>query len=255
MKQFLILLSFTILLLNCRPSENATNDKATSDSTSESIAIEAEEELDISAPILEPVNQSEINEELSATLKEILKAVENKNVSKLLTYFSKDVKVSFEGENGTEDLKKHWALNKNANKSEIWQTLKNAIAIGGTFQDDNNYWTPYVFTTFPSQYDVYEYAAIVGKAVSMRNQPSLKGEVMAELDYEIVKLTNSEGEKEEIIDGEKHYWYEVIRQDNQKGYIYGKYLRRPVDYRIGMTYTSGRWLIDTFVAGDKLAIK
>ena len=176
--------------------------------------------------------------------------MESKNLSKLLTYFDKDILVSFGGDEGFDGLKRYWKLNKNPRKSEIWQEIKNAIEIGGTFENDNRYWTPYVFTKFPEAYNTFEHAAVVGNFVRMRDKPSLQGEIIAELDYEIVKLTNVADQKRETFGDETHYWNEVIRQNNQKGYIYGKYLRSPIDYRMGMTNDSGKWLITVFVAGD-----
>ncbi len=253
MKRYIFLIPCFILFLGCGSSEQTSNkiDPSPDSSITKTTAInDQDEEFEVSFPTLEPINQSEINDELTATLKGILKAVDNKNISKLLTYFDKNIKVSFGGDSGIEGLKSYWKLNKNPRKSEIWQEIKNAIEIGGTFEDDNNYWTPYVFTNFPEAYDVFENAAVVGTAVRMRDKPSLKGEIIAELDYEIVKLTNTEGQQRETIGNEIHYWNEVIRQNNQKGYIYGKYLRSPIDYRIGMTNDSGKWLIDIFVAGD-----
>ena len=255
MKRYIFLLPCLIFFLGCGSSEQSSevistsSDTKTIDTTAKATAND-EEELDVEFPKLEPTNQSEINEELAATLKGILKAVDSKNLPKLLTYFDKDVLASFGGDKGIDGLKNYWSLNKNPRKSEIWQEIKNAVIIGGTFENDNNYWTPYVFTTFPEPYDAFEYAAVVGTAVRMRDKPSLKGEVIAELDYEIVKLTNAEGQERERIGDEIHYWNEVIRQNNQKGYIYGKYLRSAIDYRIGMTDESGKWLINTFVAGD-----
>lgn len=253
MKQYIFLFA-CFSLIGCGSSEqNSTEVDAPTDSSSIEVSTTNEddkEELDIEFPKLKPINQSEINEELFATLKSILKAVEDKNLSKLITYFDKDILVSFGGDRGINDLKSYWSLNKNPHKSEIWQEIKNAIIIGGTFENDNRYWTPYVFTSFPAPYDPFEYAAVIGTDVRMRDKPSLKSEIVAELDYEIVKLTNAEGQQRERIGDEIHYWNEVIRQNNQKGYIYGKYLRSAINYRIGMTNESGKWLINTFVAGD-----
>ena len=252
MKQYILLIPCFLFFMSCNSSEQSSTETEQSiDSSSiETTAHEEEEELNISFPILEPTDQSEINDELAATLKGILKAVKRKNLSKLLTYFDKDILVSFGGDQGFDDLKSYWKLNIDPSKSDIWQEIKSAIEIGGTFENDNRYWTPYVFTNFPEPYDAFEYSAVIGTAVRMRDQPSLKGEIIAELDYEIVKLINVEGQKQETIGNEIHYWNEVIRQNNQKGYIYGKYLRSPIDYRMGLTNESGKWLINTFVAGD-----
>lgn len=255
MKQYIFLLPCFLLLIGCGASEQSSSEVDVPPDSSASNEMttaskDDDEELDVEFPKLEPTDQSQINEELAATLKGILKAVEAKNVSHLLGYFDEKVVASFGGDVGITGLKNYWDLNKNPKKSEIWQELKNAIAIGGTFEDDHNYWTPYVFTTFPDPYDPFQYAAVVGTAVRMRDKPSLDGAIIAELDYEIVKLTNAEGQERERIGDEIHYWNEVIRQNNQKGYIYGKYLRSAIDYRIGMTDESGKWLINTFVAGD-----
>ena len=148
-------------------------------------------------------------------------------------------------------LKEKWQLSgSKAKQSQVWQTIRKLIKIGGTFENDSTYVTPFIFSTFPDGYEITDFAAITGTYVRMRDEPSLQGEIVAELDYEIVKLGDPDKSVIQQLGSEKYAWVEIIRQNNEKGFVYGQYLYSPADYRIQMSNTSGKWLITHLVSGD-----
>lgn len=251
----IIITLVSLLLSSCRSEPKVTDqkDKIVIDSSSKpsnNPAPEITDEVDF--PSLEPINQIDQDASLKKMVKDLQKIIKKKSVSRLVNYIDEDIKIGFGAENGRAAFMKHWGLNStDTDNSEIWQELHAILNLGGVFFNDNSFSMPYVFDHFPENYDVFEFAAITGEHVRMRDQPNLKGEVITSLSYEIVKLASEKATKKEEINGEEYPWVKIIRTNNQTGYVYGKYVRSPIDYRIFLEREeNGKWIITTFLAGD-----
>ncbi len=205
---------------------------------------------------LKPINEASESKDLKKTLDDLLKVIEKKDVEGLKPYIDKNIKIGFGDGGGINDFITMWELNKNPDKSMIWQELRNAITLGGTFDDNNgsSYSTPYVFTSFPDDYDVSEYAAIVGNKVNIRDKPSTKGAVVKQLNYDIIKLLPFDvngGSLSETIGNETHDWLKIEMSDGKTGYVWGKFCRSAIDYRANFAKVRNEgWKITFFVAGD-----
>ena len=85
----------------------------------------------------------------------------------------------------------------------------------------------------------------------MRSEPSLNARILKSLSYNIVKVLQVVNDKQETIGGETHPWVKIqLPESALEGFVYGKYLRSPIDYRIGFEKNGRNWQISFFVAGD-----
>lgn len=205
---------------------------------------------------LEPINEAKQNAELQKTLKSLLAVINNKDVDGLKTYVDANIKISFGAEYGINDFLEMWELDLKPEKSLLWQELKNAIVLGGTFDDDNRnaYYTPYTFTHFPDKYDAFEYAVITGNKVNIRSEPSTKGTVVAQLSHDVVKVISYDrdfGKQMQTIGDQTHDWQKIQMADGKFGYVWGKFCRTGIDYRAGFAQVRNEgWKMTFFLAGD-----
>ena len=107
-----------------------------------------------------------------------------------------------------------------------------------------------MFACFPDAFDSFEFAAVTGSSVRVRSRPSLDGEVLATVSYEIVRPFFEKEAKVSMINDEKWPWLKVQLHDGTYGYIFGKYVRSSIDYRVGFEKKSEGWKIIFFIAGD-----
>lgn len=205
---------------------------------------------------LEPINESKGNVVLRKFLKDLLKVIEKKDVKGLKTFIDPNIQASFGGDKGIDDFIEMWELDIKPQKSMVWQELKNAILLGGTFNKDNEnaYYTPYLHTRFPSDYDAFEYAAITGNNVNIRDKPSTGGNVVTKLSYDIVKVLQYDmtaSKQREKIGDQTHDWMKIQMADGKTGYVWGKFCRSSIDYRAGFAKVRDEgWKMTFFVAGD-----
>lgn len=205
---------------------------------------------------LEPINESKQNAELRNMLKDLLEVIDNKDVEGLKQYVDTNVKISFGAEYGLNDFIEMWDLDLKPKKSLLWQELKNAIILGGTFDEDNQnaYYTPYIFTRFPDKYDPFTYAVITGNKVNIRSKPSTKGKVVAQLTHDVVKVVSYDkdfGKQTQTIGDQTHTWQKIQMPNGTFGYVWGKFCRTGVDYRAGFAKVRDEgWKMTFFLAGD-----
>lgn len=257
-----------LLFINCgseeQNSEQSTighRDVGTSESQQQQVEqaeIQAETSTDYVFPPakLEPINESKQNAELRKTLQALLKVIENKDVEGLKGYVDTNIKISFGAEYGINDFMEMWELDLKPEKSLLWQELKNAIVLGGTFDEDNRnaYYTPYTFTRFPEKYDAFEYAVITGNKVNIRSEPTTKGKVVAQLSHDVVKIVSYDrdfGKQTQTIGDQTHAWQKIQMADGKYGYVWGKFCRTGIDYRAGFAKVRDEgWKMTFFLAGD-----
>lgn len=202
-----------------------------------------------------PVDEAPLDTAFFVFRESLIENVQNKDLISFLSKANENMKVSFgdplEGPAGFVEL---WGLDSPAKiaASEVWKHLKTVLQLGGQFSADKKMFTaPYVYSAFPDQYDAFEHGAIVGTGVRMRTHPSLNSKIVKSLSYDIVKVVEVVHDKLETIGGETHPWVKVQIPDTEiTGFIYGKYLRSPIDYRIGFEQVGTEWQISFFVAGD-----
>ncbi|HQO39405.1 MAG TPA: SH3 domain-containing protein [Spirochaetota bacterium] len=203
-----------------------------------------------------PVDDSSNDPEFRSFIEEFKKAVAVKNIKYIKKHISPQIIYSFENENtDAEAFFKAWKLNRSYRKSEFWNEMERVLATvpSSSEEDGNRYYVfPYVFEKFPGdQYDSYSYAAVTAKKVNLRKTPSVKGKVLASLDYEIVKIIEATHEKRKVrVGGKSGSWIKVQTSSGTRGYIFDYYLHSPIGYRAIFKKNTGTWLLTHFITGD-----
>lgn len=198
-----------------------------------------------------PVDEAYKNPDFLEFRQKLLRALDEKNLGFLLKHIDENIKVSFGGHQGIEDFIKYWELDKQPQESKIWKTLEETMKLGGKFDKNNlNYFTaPYTFLSEKIS-DPYSELIITGTNVRIRQQPSLQGRILGSLSYEIVTSMFEDNLPSTTINGETYPWVKLKTQTGVEGYVYGKYVRSPIDYRVNFQKKGDSWKMVFFVAGD-----
>lgn len=180
------------------------------------------------------------------------KAVQDKDVKYITSILDDKVQIGFDGENGKQAFIKNWQLYSNPKGSTLWQALGDVLKLGGAFGKNSNYefCAPYLFFTVDDFEDPFTQGVITGEGVRIRAEANSTSKVIANISWEKVNLMYQDRAKEETIDGESYSWKKIQLADGQEGFVYGKFLRVPVDYRIWLKKTNEQWKIQSFLAGD-----
>lgn len=198
-----------------------------------------------------PVDEAAKNPDFLQFRQELLIALEQKNLGFLVKHIDDNIKVSFGGYHGIEDFIKYWELDQQPQQSKIWKTLKDTLELGGKFEENNlnSFIAPYTFLSRKIT-DSYSQLIITGTDVRIRKKPSLQGEIIGSLSYDIVTSMFEDNLPSTTINGETYLWVKIKTQTGIEGYVYGKYVRSPIDYRANFQKRGDSWKMIFFVAGD-----
>ena len=199
--------------------------------------------LSAAAPKLRPIDESSKSPSFKKFKIELLAAIKRKDVASIESILAPDVKVSFGGESGVDDFRNHWRLS--SSDSPLWKELQTILRLGGTFDDKTrkSFTAPYVFSRWPDEYDAFEYGAIIGSRVNLRQSASITAPVIRQATYEILRVCNWEPQNKD--------WIEVELSGDRKGFVHQSLIRSPIDYRVNFKQQDdGRWKIHFLLAGD-----
>lgn len=199
--------------------------------------------------------------ELDTAMRKLKSAAAEKNYEVVLSFVEDEIKWSFGGDDGKSGFIKEWRLDSCPQNSELWPELNEIFRLGGgrlyekTGDELPTYTTPYTFNA-ETALDCFDFHYITGSGVNLRERPGTDSKVIRKIDYEAV-YTRFEFNSHDIerfsygeISGGKKPWYMVATADRKTGYVFGDYIRSPIDYRLGMTKTKKGWKISFFIAGD-----
>lgn len=183
-------------------------------------------------------------------LKEIVAA---KDIFKLLEYVDEHIKVGFSAENGLKAFIDMWELNspEQIPVSELWPTLENILNLGGLFNKKGDFFTaPYLDACYPANPDASSTGAVIGAGVRMRAGPSLDSKILGNLSYDILEIVETTPIEQKI--GQETYpWIKIKTLDGVEGFIWGKFFRSPIDYRVGFQKKRlDGWKMVTLLAGE-----
>lgn len=183
----------------------------------------------------------------------LLKAVQARDVKAVLDVLDPTVLSGFDGEEGIDAFKSRWKLNDKPEASELWKELGEALRLGGKInkgQNETYFIAPYSYYALPEEYDPIDYGLVVGEGVNVRSKPDENSDVVQKIGRIIVRLYDEQYPKVASIGNETFPWRKVGLPDGKIGYIWGKFVRSPNDYRVGFSNRSGKWKLIYFVAGD-----
>lgn len=173
---------------------------------------------------------------------ELLEHIEKKDVQYLLSITDKNIIYSFGDDDGIKGFVDEWKIFEK--DSKVWDVLKEVINSGGRFEGEDIFFAPYTFTEFLDDYDVFEYNIVKGENRKVYLKPDRNSYVLGILSNEVIKINN---ETEEKI---PETWSLVTLYNGKKGYILSRYLKSPIDFRVGFIKKKGVWKMNCFVEGD-----
>src|SRR5262245_7375220 len=193
---------------------------------------------------LMPADEAVRRPDFFALRAQLQAAIARHDVAALLEVVDPKIKNSFGGDDGIEEFKRMWRINDS--DSELWQELGAVLALGGTFEGEDRFMAPYTFSRWPDQADSFEHVAVIGTNVRIRTAPNPDAATINQASFSILKLAGESQQR----DWRREQWTAIELEGGRKGYIATKFIRSPIDYRAGFTFSGGRWRLSLFVAGD-----
>jgi hypothetical protein len=192
-----------------------------------------------------PVDEAAKNPSFFLFRAKLQEAIAKKDVAYVLSVIAPDIQTGFDGENGSGAFKKKWNLEKPDEASELWPLLARTLAMGGKFDKDGSFQAPYTSAAWPEEFDSFEYTAVVGENVRVREKADAQSAVVATLSFEVVALAQSDAPQEE-----KPMWIKVKLPNGREGYIREEYVSMAIGFRAYFEKKNGMWLMTAFLAGD-----
>ena len=189
---------------------------------------------------LPPVDQCSAEPGFGAFKETLKQAVERRDGDALLALLAPDVLVNFGGETGRDAFARQWDL-KAGSPHELWQQLTDILALGCARTG-----SALIMPSLAAQFDsddegVFEKLIVVSPAAELRAQPAADSDRIQSLSWDVV--TGLERRREDDL-------VKVRLADGREGWIAGRLLRSPLDYRAVIEKRGGQWMITAFVAGD-----
>lgn len=187
-----------------------------------------------------PVDQAASRPDFFSFRAQLQRAIARHDTAALLAVVHPQIRNSFGDNDGIDEFRRMW--NIGAADSEIWDVLGTVLGLGGSFQDNDTFAAPYVFSRWPAQADSFEHVAVIGSDVRVRAQPNTDAPVLATMSFAIVPVARPDVEEEG--------WTAVRVEGNRTGFIASQFVRSPVDYRAIFRNEGRQWKLVTLVAGD-----
>jgi hypothetical protein len=195
----------------------------------------------LAEPALPPVDEAVASPDFFAFRARLQAAVARRDAAAVVAALHRNVKLSFGGDAGLADFEATWK--PSAPDSPLWEALGTVLALGGSFSPDGTFTAPYVFARWPADRDAFEHVAVVGSGVRVRAAPAASAPVVGSLSFCIVRL------REPLPPGPAS-WARIDFGADRSGYVDGRFVRSPIDYRAHFEKVDGRWQITLFLAGD-----
>lgn len=200
-----------------------------------------------------PYDEGQTNEGFVAFRNRLYQAVREKDATFLLSITSEDIFFSFGEDAGKANFIDYWKLTTAPETSDIWKELALCLELGGGFDNYNNktrFTAPYLFLLDVFD-DPFTEGVIVGDNVRLRNGQGLDSKIVGSLSWDHVTFSFDNDAKMDTIGGVADYWMNVKTLSGESGYVFGKYARSPIDYRVAfIELADGSWQMEYFAAGD-----
>jgi hypothetical protein len=203
-----------------------------------------------------PVDEGPRDASFLAFRTKLIAAAERRDAKHIISILDPKIELSFGGHSGIADFRKLWKIDRK--ESKFWETFLPVIKNGGAFLGEgrnkyNNFSAPYTFSSWPEDVDGFEYHAIFGSNVNLREGPSTEARVIDQLSYNIVKVDDEASVKKKTGPHESEYeyvWVKVTTMGGKTGFVKADLVRSHIDYRAGFEKKRGGWKMTYFIAGD-----
>jgi len=192
---------------------------------------------------LMPVDEAAMRPDFLNFRMRLQNIVAKHDTAALLDIVHPDIKSSFGGDEGIENFKEFWRIKEP--DSRLWTELAAVLALGGSFDGTEEFTAPYTFSRWPQGVDSFEHVAVIGANVRIRSEARADAAVITSVSYSILELHEEALQKDWA-----HEEWTAIKLNGQKAYVASRLIRSPIDYRARFVYSSGRWQMTLFIAGD-----
>jgi hypothetical protein len=193
-------------------------------------------------PVL-PVDEAVRDPEFFVFRARLQAALARQDTSELMNIIAPEILNSFGGDGGREEFRQEWGLAQ-PDSSQLWSALGLVLALGGRLHGDTAFHAPYTFEGTPG--DGFEALAALGRNVLVRAKPDSTSTVIDTRSFEAVTRWRGGHSGSAAASG----WEPVRTSKGKTGWVLGRYLRSPIDYRAGFVRRGGKWWLRAFVAGD-----
>jgi hypothetical protein len=166
-------------------------------------------------------------------------ALARRDFDAVLAIVAPDIKNSFGGDDGIEGFLRLWTPREPGSK--LWEELATVLALGGTFEGDDMFVAPYVFSRWPQAFDAFQHVALIAPDVALRLAPRDDAEPAGIASFVILRLAGSEAPEG---------WTAIRGEDGRARYVRSSVIRSPVGYRACFERRNGEWRMVMFLAGD-----
>lgn len=197
-----------------------------------------------------PVDEAKQDPSFFAFREKLIAAAERHDAAFILSIIDPKIELSFGGDAGIADFKRIWKIG--SKNSPFWDEFLPVMKNGGSFVRDGKtkiFYAPYTFNGFPNDIDSFEYEAIFGSSVNLRERPEAASPIVGSLSYNIVKI-DYENSVKESRNKETYVWLKIETLGGKKGFVKSEFVRSPIDYRAAFEKKRGVWKMTAFIAGD-----
>ncbi|HJQ38628.1 MAG TPA: SH3 domain-containing protein [Thermoanaerobaculia bacterium] len=225
------LLAVVVLAVACQREQPAATDATnTTDTTNTTVRTDTTAEAPKCVPApqrLCPVDDANADPSFASYRQQLLEA---KDDAQLRALISANARTSFGGDGGIDEVLK------------LRTELDEALRLGGSFRE-GMFWAPYVYANWPEAFDSFEHVAATKAGVSLHAKPEESSEVVARVDWEILKIATPP-------QGPDEPWLHVRTAGGKEGFVRRADVRSPVGYRAGFGKENGAWKLQALVSGD-----
>jgi len=193
----------------------------------------------LQATTLPPVDECEADGSFRQFRRDLVRALERKDVAHVTAALSPDVMIDFGGGHGRAAFVRAWALEE-PQTSRLWRELRLVLSLGCTLDGDTAA-SPSLLDQLPPERDAFMTLLAVRPGAAVRARPTDASPVLATLNWDLLTLADKGGEEG---------WFPVVLGDGRAGYVRQQDVRSPLDYRVVFQKRGGGWAITALVAGD-----
>jgi hypothetical protein len=194
---------------------------------------------------LPPVDEARRDTSLVRFRAQLIRALQQHDTAYLISIVSPDVCNGFGGDPGLDGFRLYWFGEGNPKMDELREALK----LGGTLSQDSTYSVPY-YARFPSQFDAFANALVLGQRVHARGRPSRQSPIVATLTYAIVGLPEGWEAHPDQDEQSNLQWLHVGLGEGRLAFIVERYVRSPLGLRVSFMKRNGHWILTGWAEGD-----
>lgn len=192
---------------------------------------------------LPPVDEAAKDPSFFVFRSRLIEAVAAHDAGQIVSLLSPKIMNNFGGNGGIDEFKQQWRPEDK--ESKLWVELGRVLSLGGKFMQDGGFAAPYYYAAWPDDgsIDAFEWVAIVGANIRVREKADANSAVIGRLSFELVRI-------EEQQDGAPEEWTKVKLADGSKGFVATRFTGSGVGWRAVFDKENGEWRMTAFVAGD-----